>query len=323
MVILPFNQFKHQPSESMKGKLTFWLNVTIIILFVFSLPSCFKQNIAPSGSESSLLTILANDELSVDAADDEMWDDMNGFLDSGGFKSSMSAPCNVTDSVKTIGDTIFHKLRYNGVNCIGTRFRSGEVILKHAKTQKWNEQGAKVFVTMKNFKLTRMAAGKSITLNGQKIYENISGGRLSDINISGNMLVQRGTGAYSVSFDSVTTQTWEMARQRIFSGAVGNRLVVSTGFGTLTGYNYLVYWGADREGTPFFSQIISDVTYRENCSNLACVGKKMLMLGGAKNNVINYGFNENDKQVTGTECPSKLKLEWHSVTLTGIVYIKL
>jgi hypothetical protein len=45
--------------------------------------------------------------------------------------------------------------------------------------------------------------------------------------------------------------------------------------------------------------------------------------GGAKNNVINFGFNDNNKPVTGTECPTKLQLEWQAVTLSGSNYIKL
>jgi RNase P/RNase MRP subunit p29 len=307
----------------MKSLKTLCLNITVLALFGFTLSSCFKQDINPSGSEYSILEQLAIDELSVDAADDDMWDDMNNFLDAGGYKSTGALPCNVKDSVKIIGDTVIHTLQYNGVNCIGTRFRSGQVIMKHNKKQRWGDQGAKVFVTMKNYKLTRMTAGKSIILNGNKIYENISGGRVSEIKIGGNLLVQRGMGLFSVTFDSATTQTWEMARQRIFKGAIGNILVISTGFGSMPGYNYLVYWGSNRTGVPFLSQIISNVIYRENCTGFPCEGKKILMLGGAKNNVINFGFNDNNKPVTGTECPTKLQLEWQAVTLSGSNYIKL
>lgn len=298
-----------------------WFNLIALAICAVILTACFKQNTMPTESDSSLEQ-LCNDEITVDAADDDMWDDMNSFLDDGGYKSSQSLPCNVKDSVTVKGDTIIHTLIYNGTNCTSTRFRSGQVIMKHSSTQKWSEQGARVIVNMKNYKTSRLSYSKSIILNGNKTYENISGGRLSEVTTGSNLLVQRGTGKFTVTFDN-TSQTWEMARQRIFSGPNGNRQAITSGFGSVTGYKYIVFWGSNRTGTPFLSQIISDMYHQETCSGLPITGKKMLMLGGEKNNVVTYGYNDKDQPISGTECPTKLKLEWQTMSLKGIIYVKL
>ena len=300
------------------------LKIISLALITYLLTSCIKNNIDSTGTDSSSLAQLAEDELGVDAAIDDTWDDMNGFLDGGGFRSAASLPCSATDSVVTTGDTISHYLKFNGINCTGTRFRSGQVIMKHTNQQHWGEQGARIFVTLKNYKMTRLSTTKSVTLNGHITYENTSGGRLSEIG-NGNItqVIQKGTGTISVSFDNNVSQSWSMARQRAFNGPKGSRIVYTSGLGSQGGINYLVFWGSNRSGNPFNSQINSILNYKEACSGYPCSGTKMLQMSGALNNIVTYGYDDNNQAVAGSACPTKIKLEIQSITYSGTIYIKL
>lgn len=294
-----------------------------VIFFVFLVAGCNKLPESQSAEESSSIQQLAEDELTVDAGDDEMGDAMNEILDEGGYKSPGTFLCNVRDSVRLSGDSIFHFVTFNGSNCAGTRLRTGLVIIRMHKDQKWGNEGAQANVTMRNFKITRLAAGAPCILNGQKTYTNLVGGRVKDVGTSIGQVIIQIRGSFTVTYEDKSTQSWNISRQRVFTGAPGGRVVTSTGLGVSGGYTYLCYWGLNRVGRQFYAKVVSAILHKEACNFFPGTGTITLHLPGANNNTLRFGFSDKNVQVIDPECPTRVKLEWEATGFSGIIYLKL
>lgn len=297
--------------------------IFILAVLASVLSGCIKNELDTTASEASSIEQLVKDELSMDAAVDDTWDAMNLILDNGGYKSVNALPCNTTDSVTLVGDTLFHNITFSGNNCNGTYMRTGKMVIKQANGQKWSEPGNKVVMILNNYNMTRLSTGESVILNGKIIYENTLGGRLSELGNGVGKVIQKGIGSIAITFSNNQTQKWEMSRQRVFTGAMGNMIINATGIGAYGGINYLVYWGNGRAGTPFLGQINDAVIYKEACTGYACSGTMMLQLSGTRNNMITYGFNDNNQPVASSECPTKVKFEIQTTTYTSTLFIKL
>ena len=298
------------------------LIVTVMAVLLFLTAGCNKITDDGSG-ESASIQQLTVDEMTVDGADDDLSDDLNTFFDEGGYRSALMLPCNVTDSVSVEGDTIEHTLKYHGANCQGTRNRTGVVVLKMQDGQRWNVAGAQVVATMKNFTVARASNNKPVILNGTITYVNLVGGRVKDVGLTVGQVILQGRGTFSVTFDDQSTHMWQMARQRVFTGSPGNRIITTTGLGSDGAFDFLVFWGYSRAGTKFHSKIIDAITHKEACNKLPGTGTKTLHLPGANNNTVTYGYNSMNQPVTGSECPSKAKLEWEATGYSGTVFIDL
>ncbi|MDD4555339.1 MAG: hypothetical protein PHP04_14135 [Bacteroidales bacterium] len=306
----------------MKTRNPFIPMIRMMVVLLFLTAGCNKITDDGSG-ESSSIQQLTVDEMTVDGADDDLSDDLNSFFDEGGYKSGLMLPCNVTDSVSVEGDTIIHTLKYHGANCQGTRNRTGTVVLKMHSGQKWSDAGARAIATLKNFTVARASNNKPVILNGTITYVNLVGGRVRDVGATVGQVILQGRGSFSVTFDNQTTRIWQMARQRVFTGALGSRLITTTGLGSDGSYNFLVFWGYTRSGVLFHSKIIDAITHREVCNKLPGTGTKTLHLPGANNNTVTYGYNSMNKPVTGSECPSRAKLEWEATGYSGTLYLDL
>ena len=298
----------------------------LFVVIGLSLAGCKKDKNTDPSDDSSSLQQLSKDEESVESASDESMNDVNFFLSDGNLKSTNLLPCNATvDSTAVVNDTITIYITYDGLNCSGTRFRTGQVqIRKHIGTQ-WFQAGATVMIRHINFTITKVSSQKSITLNGVKVHKNVSGGVIWQLGNGINAIVHRTWGHLNVTFDDGTTKTWNVARQKTYTGNPPGNLVLTTdGFGSVGEFDNLVVWGINRQGEGFYTQIIQPIVHRQVCSWDPVSGiKKHAIPSDSKSATLTFGFDSNNQPISGNECPAKFKLDWQRNNNSGTVYLWL
>ena len=154
----------------MKTKNLFRLGFLMIAVTIFILASCSKEKSTTTpntGTES--LQQLSSDENNIANASTQACNDAESVLSQGKLKSTESGPCNTTITIGgVVDDTISVDIYYHGPDCSNKVIRSGHVIVKKKYSEDWGTAGATVILTMNQFTLTKIATGKSLTLNGSK-----------------------------------------------------------------------------------------------------------------------------------------------------------
>ncbi|MDP1622856.1 MAG: hypothetical protein Q8M08_11020 [Bacteroidales bacterium] len=310
----------------MKTKNLFRLTFLVLAIFGLSLTGCQKEKNVNPPADSSSLQQLSNDEESVESALNESMNDVNNLLSNGNLKSTQMLPCNATiDSTVVVNDTLTIYITYNGLNCSGTRYRTGKVeIKKHVGTH-WYQQGATVKVRHINFTITKVSNQKSITLNSVHVHKNVSGGVIWQLGNGMNAIVHRTWGHANVTFDDGTTKIWNVARQKTFTGTPPANLVLTIdGFGTVGDYANLLVWGLNRQGEHFYTQINQPVVHRQVCDWDPVSGiKKHAIPSDSKSATLTFGYNSNNQPITGNECPTKFRVDWQKQNNSGTVYLWL
>jgi hypothetical protein len=302
----------------MKTKKMIGLLAIIFAISALAFTGCKKDK----KTDTESMQQLVMDENKMAQSDDDAMNDVNSVLSGGGGKSLNAFPCNVTvDSSSVIADTIIYSITFNGLNCQGTRLRVGNAeVKKHVNTH-WVDTGATVYVKFINLKITRVSDNKSITLNGTKKFVNASGGRISDLGSIATSIVHRAYGSLSAVFDDGTTRTWNVARQRTFTGTSGNLVCTVDGLGSDGGYSSLVAWGTNRHGELFYTQITQSVVHREACGWDPCSGVKVHNIpSDSKKATFTAGYDSNDQPITGTACPTKYRIDWEKNGNSGTIY---
>lgn len=298
-------------------------------LFIFAgliLTGCQKDDETPATNDSSSLQQLSQDDNYVETVGDEAINDVNRMLSGGGtFKSTEFWPCNATiDSTAVVNDTITFYITYDGPSCNGKVVRTGQVEVKKKVGTHWHDAGATVIVTFIDLHITRVSNNKSITLNGTKTHQNVTGGVIWQLGTQISTLVHKTWGSLVITFDDNTTRTWNVARQRTYTGSVGQLVMTVDGFGASGNYTSLVAWGTNRNNEAFYTQITESVVFKETCSWLPCSGVKIHQIPSAeKKATITFGFNSNNEPVQGEECPTKYRLDWEKGSQSGTVYLWL
>jgi hypothetical protein len=312
---------------TMKSTKLFRLIFMTLALIGLSLAGCEKDKNHEPSADSSSLQQLSADEESLSSAMDESMNEVNSLLSGGNLKSTTQLPCNATiDSTAVINDSITIYITYNGLNCMGNRYRSGKVEIKKQVGTRWYQQGATIIVKHINFTITKMKNQKVITLNGVKTYQNVSGGLFWQLGPDLTTIVHRIWGYVNITFnnDNGTTKTWNIARQNTYSGSLPDNLsLTSDGFGSADGYDNLVAWGVNRNGENFYTQIIQPVIRCQNCDWDPLSGiKKHSVPAGSKSATLTFGYNSNNEPVVN-ECPTKYKVDWQKNNNSGTVYLWL
>jgi hypothetical protein len=308
-------------------KTTNFLRLSILLLAIIglSLTGCKKDKNSDTSADYTSLQQLSTDEESVESSMEESMNEVNNVLSGGNLKSTNQRPCNATiDSTAVVNDTITIYITYNGVNCMGNRFRSGKVeIRKHIGTH-WFQQGATVIVKHIDFKITKMKDQKMITLNGVKVFQNVTGGLIWQLGTEFYTIVYKTSGNVNITFPDGTTKTWNIARQNTFAGSLPDNLsLTSDGFGAADGYENLVAWGINRHGENFYTQIIQPVTRCQNCSWDPLSGiKKHSIPADSKSATLTFGFDSNNQPVEN-ECPTKYKVDWQKKNKSGTIFLWL
>lgn len=308
----------------MKTKNVIKLAAILIAVIGISTAGCKKDKNEGNDTNTSSMQQLTKDDATIRAASDDVLNDANSVL-SGGGKSIEGLPCNVNvDSSGMGGDTITYYLTFHGLNCAGTLLRVGNAEIKKDVTTPWYQAGTTVTVKLINLNITKVSSGKHVILNGTKIFENVSGGFIVNLNGS-NSVVHKITGYIEAKFDDNTTITWNIARQRTFTGTFPGQLIVTTdGFGSAGGYSNLVVWGINRDGEDFYIQIIQSVVHRQTCDWDPVSGIKIFQIpGDSKKATVTFGYDDNNQPVTGTNCPTRYKVDWEMNGNSGTIFLQL
>jgi hypothetical protein len=157
-------------------------------------------------------------------------------------------------------------ITYNGTNCLGTRTRTGVIVVSMAQGTRWKNAGAQVNVTFQNFKITRLSDSKSITINGTETYTNVTGGLLINLAALNTITHTISSSNMSVTFDNNTQRTWQVARQRVFTYNGGNVTITVTGTHSQNGISGIAEWGTNRFGNAFTTAITQPLVFKFDCS---------------------------------------------------------
>ena len=315
----------NQTYKTMKTRSLIRFTALLIVVTGLAFTGCKKDKNSDSSTDTSSLQKLATDENQVQNASDEAINDVNAFLSGGSLKSTESVPCHATvDSTSIVNDTITYHITYNGLNCSGTRLRTGQVEIKKKVGTHWYQAGATVIIKHINFTITKVATGKTITLNGTKTHQNVTGGLLWQLGNGVTSIVHKTWGLETVTFTDNTTRIWNIARQKTYTGTTGQYILTLDGFGSTGSYNNLVVWGTNRQGEDFYTQITQSVVLRQTCDWDPCSGIKIHQIpSDSKSATLTFGYDSNNQPITGTECPTKYKLDWQKHNHSGTIYLPL
>jgi len=313
----------------MKTKNLINLAAILIAVIGFSTTGCKKDkttDTTTTTTDNSSLQQLSKDDNQLENASNEALDDVNSFASRGASKSILSLPCNVTitDSTSTVDSTKI-TLTFNGNNCANTKYRTGQIEYSKKISEHWKDAGTSINVKFINYKVTKISTGKSITINGTKKFQNVSGGLIIDLGTTATSVVHKVTGNIQVTFDDNTTRTWSIARQRTYTGTFPSQLVLTVdGFGTADGYNNLVSWGTNRNGELFYAQITQSVVRKQVCGFDPASGILIYQIPSTgKKATITFGYDDNNQVITGNDCPTRYKLDWELNGNSGTIYIQL
>jgi len=315
-------------------KTSHFLKIAAILIFAmaFTLTGCKKDDLTSGTKDSKSLKQLSADEANVEQLTDESLQDVDGFLTQGGNAGGLKSiegngiPCNVTvDSAYVLNDTLTIIFNYDGLDCNGKRLRTGKVEISKKIGSFWFQAGSAVTIKYINFSVTKVATGVTTVFNGTRKFENVTGGGIWQLyNGTASSIVHRISGNMNVTFDDGTTRSWNMARQRTYTGTLQNLLCTVDGFGTSGDYSNLVSWGTNRDGELFYTQISQSIVHRKACEWHPVSGIKVHMIPSAsKSGTVTFGFDSNNQPVTGDDCPTHYKLDWVNGNQTGTSYLPL
>ncbi len=300
----------------------------VLALSGLALTSCKKDNLEEGKNDSTSMTELSKDEITVEEISNDALQDVESVLSYNGssYKSTSNLPCNATvDSTSVVNDTITIYITYNGLSCNGRKFRTGQVQIRKQVGTHWGMPGASVNVKYINFSVTRVLTGKTIVINSDKTFTNVTGGFVYMLgNFGITTVVHRVSGHMDILFDNGTTRSWNVARQRTYTGTPGEIVLTVDGFGTSGDYSNLVVWGTNRAGEEFYTQINQSVVHKEVCDGNPVSGIKVHQIPGVeKSATITFGYDSNNQPVTNGDCPTHYRVDWQNGTYTGTSFLPL
>jgi len=298
------------------------LAIVLVAVIGISITGCKKEE---KKADTDSMEQLSKDKNTVQSASDEGINDANGVLEKG-MSKDYQLPCNVTlDTIIISGDTIQYTLYYHGLNCLQNIYREGTVIVKKKISDVWENAGAKVYVQFINFTITKHA--RTVTINGIKVFENVSGGFVNNLGDGTTTSVtHKISGSIQATFDDGSTRTWNIARQLTYSGNASAQQLILTadGFGSADGYSNLETWGTTREGDAFYSQILTSIIIKQECAWDPASGVLVIQIPEKTiSATITCGYDVNDAPITDGDCPAKFKLDWVKEGQSGTLYLPL
>ena len=311
----------------MKTKKLIRLSIVLLSVVAFTFTSCKKDDLSNGKANPASLVQLTADENEVENVMNDAEGDISSVMANpgGGYKSGNMLPCNTTiDSLAVANDTITIFITYNGPNCSGRLIRTGKIEIKKKVGTYWQQVGTGITYNYINYKVTRVATNKSVTLNGTKTFVNVSGGHRWQVGTMLTSYIERVTGSMQTSFDNGTSRTWNVARQLTYTGGPGHFILTIDGFGTANDYQNLVVWGTNRQGEDFFTQITQSVVCKEVCDWNPVSGIKIHQIpADNKSATITFGFDSNNQPITGDDCPTRYRVDWQKNNQSGTSYFPL
>lgn len=311
----------------MKTKNLIQLAFILVSALSIALTSCKKDDLDTGNANPDELKQLSADENYVESIMNDAISDVSSVMSNNGgnLKSTEWLPCNATiDSLAVVNDTVTVYITYNGLNCNGTRNRTGKIEIKKKVGTHWEQAGATVVYKYINFTVTRLANNSTVTLNGTKNFVNVNGGHRWQVGSTIDSFVERVSGNMQASFDNGTSRTWNVARQVTYTGTAGQLILTVDGLGTSGEYQNLAVWGTNRQGEEFFTQITQSVIHRQACEWDPVSGIKIHQIpSDNKSATITFGYNDNNEPIVGDECPTRYRVDWQRNNQSGTAYLTL
>jgi hypothetical protein len=230
-----------------------------------------------------------------------------GFAGRGGDIQSI---CDATIVVDTLSNPRTITITFNGTNCLGNRTRTGVIVVSMAQGVRWKNAGAQLNVTFQNFKVTRTADNKSITVNGMQTYTNVSGGLLINLATLNTITHTITSNNMSVTFDNNSQRTWQVARQRVFTYTPNLVTITVTGTHSMGAISGIAEWGTNRFGNSFTTAITQPLTFKSDC-NFRLGSGKVTHATSLFNSSVTFGL---DATGNPTGCPGAspyfMKIVW-------------
>ncbi len=304
--------YQHTKTEIMKSVHLFTAVLSLVILFT----ACQKNNDNTTRDEKETeLTQQSDDQAKFSSDVDLVADDLNGVLESsnallGRGTNTTATICNATVVIDSISNPRTITITYNGPDCTGLRTRTGTVVASMPSSMRWKDAGATLTVTITNLKITRVADGKFITINGSTTHTNVTGGRLRDLPTQGSIVHTINSNNMTVKFDSSAQQrSWSIAKKRTFSYNNGV-VITTTGNHTIGANTNVAEWGTNRFGNTFVTSIEQPLVVTQSCNFRLTAGQvKHELL--ARNLTVTFGLNAGGAAIT---CPGNnpyyMKLVW-------------
>lgn len=311
----------------MKTQNLFRFGFLMIAAMTLMLAGCSKDKTTTKGSANTeSMQQLTKDEINVENASDEALNDVNMVLSPGKLKSTESWPCNATVTFGGIvNDTITIDIDYHGKDCSNTHIRSGHVIVKKRYLEDWGLAGATVIVRLNNFTITKISNEKSLTLNGTKHFQNVSGHYLWELGLDSTVtsIEHRVWGTVTATFEN-GNRVWNIARQRTFTGSLIALVMTTDGFGSADGYTNLATWGINRNDEQFYSSIMQSVVHKQVCNWDPYSGIIIHEIPAAsKSATITFGYDSNNNFITNGDCPKRYRVDWVVGSNSGTFFLPL
>ena len=161
--------------------------LSVLTLATFTIfTSCKKDDKKDDTSNPDLATEItthSDDQNRVSSETDAAAEDAGTVLEgevtfSGKLQDvqNINSICNATTVLDTLSNPRTITITYNGVDCSGTRMRTGTIVLSMAANTRWKNAGAVITASFQNYKVKRLSDNKSITINGTQTYTNVTGG---------------------------------------------------------------------------------------------------------------------------------------------------
>ena len=304
-------------------KITLVFAIALIGVFSTACKKELKDNLNP---DSSSIQQLVKDEVVIESSSEEAINDANDVLSKSNTKDLQAMPCNANIDSVLIADTMIYTITFNGLNCAGTKFKTGKLIVKKNVLTPWSQALTTVTIRFDSLKVTKVSNGNWVMMNGTKTCQNVSGGLVKNLTSSSSPIVQKVIGSIQATFSDNTTRTWNVARQITYSGnyATHELLISLAGLGSENGYTNLVVWGINRHNENFYTQISQAIVLRESCGWNAISGIKTHQIpSDNKSATITFGFNNLNQPITGNACPEKLKIDWTKGSYSGTLFLDL
>ncbi|MEO5942997.1 MAG: hypothetical protein ABIP30_01470 [Ferruginibacter sp.] len=300
--------------------------LSLSVMFV----SCKKTDSNPTTDPNTDLAIHADDQAQVSNENDAVLNDVNTALEANGSSlSSITAPggavtsgvlgtdgvnigniCDASFTLDTLNGNKRIVITYNGTNCSGTRTRTGVVVVSIPVGQRFKDAGAALTISVQNLKITRIADGKSITINGSEVITNVSGGLLKNLASLGTITHTVESSGITITFDNSTQRSWMIAKKRVFTYDNGIVITISGTHtdGTITGISE---WGTNRFGNAFVTSITQPKVIRQDC-NFRLVSGQVTHQRLVATIVVTFGL---DSTGNPTTCPAGVF--YYKVVWTG------
>jgi hypothetical protein len=206
--------------------------------------------------------------------------------------------CDAAVAIDTVDNPKTITITYNGTNCWGNRTRTGTVVVSIPQGTYWEQQGATVSVSIQNLVITRVSDGKTITLNGNRVLTNVSGGSLINLPNLGS-ITHTVADSLAITFADSATRIWQVAKQRVFT--YNNGIVITTTGIHSDGTNTNVAeWGINRFGVSFESLITVPKVILQSCDFRLASGQNEILRSDNITTTITYGLDVNGNP---TSCP--------------------